>query len=67
MTRGHNRSALFADADDCRYFLGLLDRYRRRFGFRLFHYCLMTNHLYLLLQLDDPRRLSALMARLLIA
>jgi hypothetical protein len=40
MTRGHNRGALFADADDTRYFLGLLDRYRRRFGFRLHHYCL---------------------------
>src|SRR5947208_16565465 len=67
MTRGHNREALFRDADDTRYFLGLLDRYRRRFGLRLYHYCLMTNHIHLLLQLDEPRRLSALMAGLLIA
>ena len=67
MTRGHNREALFADADDTRSFLGLLDRYRRRFGLRLYHYCLMTNHVHLLLQLDDPRRLSALMAGLLLA
>jgi putative transposase len=67
MSRGHNRGALFADADDTRYFLRLLDRYRRRFGFRLYHYCLMTNHIHLLLQLDDPRRLSSLMAGLLLA
>jgi putative transposase len=44
LTRGHNREALFADPDDSRSFLGLLDRYRRRFGFRLYHYCLMTAH-----------------------
>jgi putative transposase len=67
MARGHNRETLFADADDFRYFLGLLDRYRRRFAFRLYHYCLMSNHLHLLLQLDDPRRLSSLMAGLLLA
>ncbi len=35
MTRGHNREVLFADPEDHRYFLGLLERYRRRFGFRL--------------------------------
>jgi hypothetical protein len=44
MSRGHNREALFADPDDTRYFLGLLDRYRRRFALRLYHDCLMTNH-----------------------
>jgi len=67
MSRGHNREAVFADADDTRFFLTLLDRYRQRFGFRLYHYCLMTNHFHLLLQLDNPRRLSALMAGLLLA
>jgi putative transposase len=39
----------------------------RRFAGRLFHYCLMSNHLHLLLQLDDPRRLSSFMAGLLLA
>ncbi len=67
MTCGHNREVLFADPEDHRYFLGLLERYRRRYGFRLYHYCLMTNHLHLLVQPDDPRRLSALMAGLLLA
>jgi hypothetical protein len=35
MSRGHNREALFADPDDTRYFLSLLDRYQQRSGFRL--------------------------------
>ena len=53
MNRGHNRETVFADAEDCRYFLGLLDRYRHRFSFQLYHYCLLTNHFHLLLQQED--------------
>ena len=48
MNRGHNREAVFGDADDNRYFLGLLARYQKRFPLRLFHYCLMSNHFHLL-------------------
>ena len=55
MSRGHNREALFADSNDSCHFLSLLERYRRRHGFHLYHYCLMTNHFHLLLQLDNPR------------
>src|SRR5437870_1893756 len=65
LSRGHNRETVFADAEDRRFFLGLLDRYRRRTGLRLYHYCLISNHFHLLLQLDPPGRLSALMAGLL--
>jgi hypothetical protein len=67
MSRGHHREALRADPDDKRHFLALLARYRQRFGFRLFHYCLVDNHIHLLLHLDHLRRLSALMAGLLLA
>ncbi len=67
LSRGHNRETLFGDADDCQCFLTLLARYRQRFPFQLFHYCLMTNHFHLLLRLEEPRRLSALMAGLLLA
>lgn len=67
MSRGHNRKTLVADRDDLQKFLHLVQRYRLRFGLRLGHYCLLSNHFYLLLQLDEPRRLSALMAGLLLA
>jgi putative transposase len=49
LSRGHNRETIFADADDCRYFLALLARYRQRFGLRLYHYCLMPTHWHLVL------------------
>jgi putative transposase len=44
-----------------------LTRYRQRFGFRLYHYCLLSSHFHLLLHVDDPRRLLALMAGLVLA
>ena len=61
-SRGHNREALFADPDDRRAVFALLARSKKHFGFRLFHDCLMANHVHLLLHLDEPRRLSSLMA-----
>jgi putative transposase len=65
MNRGHNREAVFLDDDDRNAFLGLVTRYQRRYGFCLYHYCLITNHFHLLLQLLDPRQVSGLMAGLL--
>jgi hypothetical protein len=58
MDRGHDREAVFADDEDRSAFLGLVARYRDRFGFRLYHYCLMTNHFHLLVQLHDPRHVQ---------
>jgi putative transposase len=65
MDRGHNRETVFQDDLDRQHFLDLVARYRQRFGFQLYHYCLMTNHFHLLLQLPEPRHLSPLMAGLL--
>jgi putative transposase len=65
INRGHNREPVFADDDDRIAFLGLVAQYRDRFAFRLFHYCLMTNHFHLLVKLRDPREISTIMAGLL--
>jgi putative transposase len=67
MNRGQNRATLFADDADFGYFLGLLARYSRRFEARLYHYCLLSNHFHLLLQLPQPRQLSRMMAGMLVA
>jgi len=56
---------VFAEEADIRFFLGLLARYRERYEYRLYHYCIMGNHFHLLLQLEEGPRLSALMAGLL--
>ena len=59
MNRGHNRETLFADAEDCRYFLNLFARYRPRFSFQLYHYCLMSNHFHVLLRMESAPALRA--------
>jgi putative transposase len=67
LNRGHARETVFHDDADRQRFLELLARYRDRFGFRLYHYCLMDNHFHLLLQLPQAPRLSALLAGLQVA
>ena len=67
LNRGHAREAIFHDDTDRQYFLTLLARYRQRFQLALFHYCLMDHHFHLVVQLPDARRLSALLAGLLVA
>lgn len=58
MARGINRDPIFHDAEDFRHFLTILDHTRLPDAFALFAYCLMDNHIHLLLreQSDDLAR-----------
>ena len=60
MNRGDNREQIFGDDDDRRHFLLLLARYQKRFGLRLYHDCLMTNHFHLLV---GPDKVSGVVYR----
>ena len=46
---------------DYRYFKNLLLRYKLKHKFRLYHYCVMQNHLHLLLQVEDSASLAKIM------
>ena len=50
MLRGINRQQIFMDEEDNGQFLKVLWKCREISGFRLFAYCLMGNHVHLLLQ-----------------
>src|SRR5271166_2475598 len=56
--RGHNRERVFADDEDRLFFLGLVARYQKRFEFKLYYYCRMSNHFHLLVQLRAAQHLS---------
>jgi hypothetical protein len=56
LNRGHNRETVLANDADRRFFLTKLADFRDRFGLRIYHYCLMSNHFHLLAQLPNPRR-----------
>jgi REP element-mobilizing transposase RayT len=55
MLRGINRQDIFIDREDYRSFLFTLARAKKETGCRIFGYCLMRNHVHLLLQEgEDP-------------
>jgi putative transposase len=62
--RGHNRQPVFAGAEDCRFYLAILREWVERLGCRLYAYCLMTNHVHLVIDPGDHgKSLGALMKR----
>jgi REP element-mobilizing transposase RayT len=52
-TRGNRRQGIFLDDDDRRRFLRLLDGTVAQFRWRCHAYCLMDNHVHLLVELTD--------------
>ena len=50
MLRGVNRQQIFEDEEDCARFLQILAECKQICGFELYAYCLMGNHVHLLLK-----------------
>jgi putative transposase len=59
--RGNNRSACFVSDEDRAFYLFHLGRGVARFKCELHAYCLMTNHVHLLLTPDSPEGCASLM------
>lgn len=53
IARGNNREEIFLDAEDKDKYLELLDKYKQKYGFELFAYVLMDNHVHLLICIDQ--------------
>lgn len=64
MTRGNNRQRTFHDEKDYRSYLGILRRVQKNYPFKLYHYCLMPNHVHLLFQTVSGVSLSEVMQRI---
>ena len=52
MMRGINRQTIFEDEEDCEKFLSLLTYYRGRCGYKIHAWCLMGNHVHLLMEIQ---------------
>jgi len=55
---------VFAEARDYLRYLETLEEFKDVFGVRVYAFCLMTNHVHLLLTPDSQAGLGALMKRL---
>jgi putative transposase len=67
LDRGNNRQIVFHKEEDFIYFLELLRRYKKELKFKLYHFCLMPNHLHLLLEPTIEGSLPKMMMRLTLA
>lgn len=64
ITRGNNRQTIFETRDDYRKIVSLIAQQKTKLSFYLYAYCLMPNHVHLLLERrEDP--ISRLMHRVL--
>jgi len=50
LSRGNNRQRLFEDKEDFCFFLQRLLNGRKKHSVSIFHYCLMPNHVHLLMR-----------------
>ena len=59
MTRGINQQEIFEDHDDEVMFMSLLDEFAVRCGYVLYGYCLMNNHIHLLIhEAKNPSKIT---------
>ncbi len=52
MMRGINRQTIFEDEEDCVKFIHTIQRYKEKSEYEIYAYCLMGNHVHLLLKID---------------
>lgn len=62
--RGNGRRETFHNPEDYRRFMKIISNYAEDNGFRVYHWVIMPNHYHLLLELDEPEKLSSIMAGL---
>ncbi|MEN6318916.1 MAG: transposase [Syntrophaceae bacterium] len=53
LTRGNNRQDIFQDEEDYQKYISILEKYKEKYKFKLYHYVLMTNHVHLVIEPTD--------------
>jgi len=56
ITRGNQKQDTFKEHEDFYAYLGLLSKYKKRFDSKIYGYCLMSNHVHLIIQSDSLSR-----------
>jgi len=51
--RGNIRQWIIEDDEDFEYYVEQLRKYQQKFAVSLFHYCIMSNHVHLLLRSEE--------------
>ena len=67
ITRGNARQEIFLNDMDRLRYLALVKRVKTKFGFKLYGYCLMPNHVHLLIEPKRPKDTAGIMRSLNLA
>lgn len=65
VNRGNQKQNIFLEDNDYIKFLEILKHYKRKCRFRLYGYCLMPNHIHMILWPKDPAGLAKFMQGIL--
>lgn len=63
MLRGINQQQIFADEEDSLRFLETLSKYKEQCGYEIYAYCLMSNHVHILLK-EGKENLTLVLKRI---
>ncbi len=61
IARGNQKQRVFIEEEDYKRYLRLIEKYKIRYRFGLYGYCLMPNHIHLILDPREPRDLTKAM------
>jgi putative transposase len=61
INRGNQKQAIFLEDADFAKYLQLLRHFKKKYAFRVFGYCLMPNHIHLILEPKKPDELARFM------
>ncbi|MBM4276532.1 MAG: transposase [Deltaproteobacteria bacterium] len=61
ISRGNNREWVFNEREDFEKYLEICGRYKDKFGFKLYHWVLMSNHIHLVMETTEESSLSKIM------
>ena len=53
IVRGNNRAYIFKSGENKEEYKKILSKYKKRYRFKLYAYCIMDNHAHLLIEVDD--------------
>ena len=51
--RGHNKDILFNNQKDHKALKELIRKYKSKYAFDIYHYCVMSNHFHILLRIQE--------------
>jgi putative transposase len=67
IARGNQKRMVFHDQEDYQEFIERLMHYKKKYGFKLYAYCFMPNHIHMIGQIEDDSTLSKFMQGLLLS